>query len=294
MSIGEQIKRSSSLPRKAGEGGRRRETMAAGWGWLRDNVLAYLALLRRKPRPLRAAPATLLELIVWTAAIVLIGAAMYFVDARAVGIAQRLPAWLIALADELTDFGRATWILVPTGGLLVLIAVLASAGLSRISQHVLAAGAVKLSFLFTACALPGLMVTTVKRLIGRARPLVDGSANPFLYHPFGWKVEYAGMPSGHATNAFAAAVAIGALWPRARPFMWAYAIVIALTRVALTAHFPSDVLAGAFVGVGGALLVRRWFAARRLAFFQNQAGLIIAQPGPSISRLKRVAGQLFR
>jgi undecaprenyl-diphosphatase len=269
--------------------------MAAGWGWLRENVLAYLALFRRKPRPLRAAPATLLELIICTAAaIVLIGAAMYFVDARAVGIAQRLPAWLIAFADELTDFGRATWILVPTGGLLVLIAVLASAGLSRISQHVLAAAAVKLSFLFTACALPGLMVTTVKRLIGRARPLVDGSANPFLYHPFGWKVEYAGMPSGHATNAFAAAVAIGALWPRARPFMWAYAIVIALTRVALTAHFPSDVLAGAFVGVGGALLVRRWFAARRLAFFQNQAGLIIAQPGPSISRLKRVAGQLFR
>jgi len=269
--------------------------MASGWGWLRENVLAYLALFRRKPRPLRAAPATLLQLIVWTAAaIVLIGAAMYFVDARAVGIAQRLPAWLIALADELTDFGRATWILVPTGGLLVLIAVLASAGLSRISQHVLAAGAVKLSFLFTACALPGLMVTTVKRLIGRARPLVDGSANPFLYHPFGWKVEYAGMPSGHATNAFAAAVAIGALWPRARPFMWAYAIVIALTRVALTAHFPSDVLAGAFVGAAGALLVRRWFAARRLGFFQNQAGLIIALPGASVSRLKRVAGQLFR
>ena len=293
MSIGEQIKRSSSLPREAGEGGRRSETTAAGWGWLRENVLAYLALFGRKPRPLRAA--TLLQLIVWTAAaIVLIGAAMYFVDARAVGIAQRLPAWLIALADELTDFGRATWILVPTGGLLVLIAVLASAGLSRISQHVLAAAAVKLSFLFTACALPGLMVTTVKRLIGRARPLVDGSANPFLYHPFGWKVEYAGMPSGHATNAFAAAVAIGALWPRARPFMWAYAIGIALTRVALTAHFPSDVLAGAFVGVGGALLVRRWFAARRLAFFQNQAGLIIAQRGPSVSRLKRVAGQLFR
>src|SRR6188472_1410287 len=101
MSIGEQIKRSSSLPRAAREGGRRSETTAAGWGRLiRENVVAYLALFRRKPRPLRATPATLLQLIIWTAAAIgLIGAAMYLVDARAVGIAQRLPPWVNALAD---------------------------------------------------------------------------------------------------------------------------------------------------------------------------------------------------
>ena len=74
--------------------------------------------------------------------------------------------------------------------------------------------------------------------------------------PFSWKVEYASLPSGHATTAFAAAVAVGALWPRTRPVMWAYALVIAVSRVVLTAHHPSDVLAGALVGALGALLVQ--------------------------------------
>jgi undecaprenyl-diphosphatase len=217
---------------------------------------------------------------------------MLFVDAWSVGVAQRLPIWLLAVADEITDFGRLTWILVPAGALLLLIAVLASPALSRMSRGVLAAIAVRLAFLFTACA-PGLVLTIVKRLIGRGRPLVEGSADPFLYHPLSWNVEYAGLPSGHAANAFAAAVAMGALWPRTRPFMWIYATVIALTRVALTAHFPSDVLAGAFAGIAAALLVRRWFAARRLAFFQDGAGIIHPLPGPSISRLKRIARQLL-
>ena len=50
------------------------------------------------------------------------------------------------------------------------------------------------------------------------------------------------------------------------PLMWTYAVIIALSRVAVTAHFPSDVIAGAIFGVAGVLLVRAWFASRRLAF----------------------------
>ena len=74
------------------------------------------------------------------------------------------------------------------------------------------------------------------------------------------------MPSGHATTAFAVAVAFGVLWPRLRPLLWIYAIVIALSRVVVAAHHPSDVVAGAIAGAVGALLVRDWLAARRLGF----------------------------
>jgi undecaprenyl-diphosphatase len=161
------------------------------------------------------------------------------------------------------------------------------------SQRVLAAVAVRLGFLFSAIALPGLVVTIVKRLVGRARPLVGGSVDPFLYLPLGWKVEYASFPSGHATDAFAAAMAIGALWPQVRPWMWTYAVVIAMSRVVLTAHYPSDVLAGAIVGVTGAILVRAWFASRGLAFAPGGDGGIRPMPGPSFARLKRVARQLI-
>ena len=69
-------------------------------------------------------------------------------------------------------------------------------------------------------------------------------------------------------------------------------MLIALSRVVLTAHYPSDVIAGAVVGTCGALLVRRWFAARRLAFAAGPDGRIRALPGPSLQRIKRVAGRL--
>ncbi len=111
--------------------------------------------------------------------------------------------------------------------------------------------------------------------------------------PFGWRVDYASLPSGHATTAFAVAVAIGALWPRTRVVMWTYALLIAVSRVVLTAHYPSDVLAGALVGAFGALLVRNWFAARRLGFALGPDGGIRPLPGPSLRRIKTVARQLF-
>ncbi len=123
----------------------------------------------------------------------------------------------------------------------------------------------RLGFVFLAIGLPSLFATIVKRLIGRARPFVAGN-DIWAYEPFSWQVRYASLPSGHATTAFAALVAIGAIFPQARALMWIYAVLIALSRVVVTAHHPSDVIAGAIVGAVGALLVRNWFAARRLGF----------------------------
>src|SRR5262249_60886935 len=85
----------------------------------------------------------------------------------------------------------------------------ASPALPRMSGGVLAAIGVGLGFVFIAVGLPGLIFTIAKRLIGRARPFVEGSADPFRYKPLGWSVEYAGVPSGHAIPAFAIARAGG-------------------------------------------------------------------------------------
>jgi undecaprenyl-diphosphatase len=75
--------------------------------------------------------------------------------------------------------------------------------------------------------------------------------------------------------------------------LWTYALLIAISRVVVTAHFPSDVLAGALVGVTGALLVRRYFALRRLAFSIGPDGAVYHRPGPSLSRIKSVARALL-
>jgi membrane-associated phospholipid phosphatase len=261
---------------------------------LRENVARYIALLGRKPKraaaTMRRAPMRVGVCVLTAAAAVVV--TMFLIDAVAVGIAQNLPLWLIARFDQITDFGNTGWLLVPITLLLVVLAVAASV-LPPFSQRILTAIAVRLAFLFWAIALPGLIFTVVKRLIGRARPLVAGSADPFLYLPLGWNMEYASLPSGHATDAFAAAMAFGALYPAARPLLWTYAVLIALSRVVLTAHFPSDVLAGAVIGVASAFLVREWFAARRLAFAVDFEGRPRPLPGPAFSRIKKVVGQLL-
>ena len=74
--------------------------------------------------------------------------------------------------------------------------------------------------------------------------------------------------------------------------MWIYAVLIALSRVIVTAHHPSDVIAGAIVGSIGALLVRNWFAVRRLGFAVAPDGAVQARPGPSWRRVKAVARRL--
>ncbi len=104
--------------------------------------------------------------------------------------------------------------------------------------------------------------------------------------PFAWRSEYASLPSGHATTAGAAAFAIGAIWPRTRPVMWLYGLVVVFSRVVVMAHHPSDVIAGVVVGAVGAAWIRRLFAARRLVFSPHDLG---AYPGPSV---RRIAGAL--
>jgi hypothetical protein len=49
------------------------------------------------------------------------------------------------------------------------------------------------------------------------------------------------------------------------------------------------VVAGALIGVVGAMFVRYWFAARRLGFAIRRDGAIVPLAGPSLGHLKRVA-----
>jgi membrane-associated phospholipid phosphatase len=263
--------------------------------WLREreqNLRATLATLCRPPRPAGrriAGPDAGRAALLAAASIGAVVGAMWLVDPWSVANIDRLPQRLVAAFDRLSDLGRSGWFLWPTGLALIAVALRDSPALPRFSRGVLAAWSVRLGFVFCAIAVPGLFVTIVKRLIGRARPLVEGY-DVWAYHPFSWQVDYASLPSGHVTTAFSALVAIGALLPSTRALLWIYAVMIALSRVVVGAHHPSDVIAAAVVGSVGALLVRNWFAARRLGFVVRPDGTVQPLPGPSVRRiLKAVA-----
>lgn len=188
----------------------------------------------------------------------------------------------------LTDFGKDENMLSVLGVALIVVAFVA-AGMHGTRRALLLGFGTRLQYLFLSVALSAFVADILKYLIGRGRPFVGGKADPFNFIPFEGTGAYASLPSGHAVAAFALAFAVSALWPRLRVFMFTYAIVIVLTRLVLLAHHPSDVTAGALVGMVGAMAVRYWFAARRLAFAIRADGTIVPLPGPLPGRLKRVA-----
>jgi len=102
----------------------------------------------------------------------------------------------------------------------------------------------------------GLIEILLKNLACRARPNAAGAGEFFSRFPC-LPAEYAvaSFPSGHATTAFALATLLSLWYPRWAPAFVALAGLVALSRVALGAHFPSDVLAGAVLGMGVALIV---------------------------------------
>jgi undecaprenyl-diphosphatase len=258
------------------------------------NVAAAFALLARPVRrhvqnPWPHDPQRLA--IAAGVAVAIFLAVMFLFDTAAIRGVGHLPNWIVWSFDQITDFGKSGWFLWPLGILFLCLAALPS--LPRVPQLVLTAIMVRVGFLFVAIAAPSLFDTIIKRMIGRARPLVGGSLDPYLFSPFKWTADYASLPSGHGTTAFAALVAFGSLWPRGRTIFWIYALLIAVSRVVVTAHYPSDVLAAAVVGVVGALLVRRWFALRGLGFSIGPEGAVRQLPGPSLKRIKSVARELL-
>src|SRR6476660_3257955 len=259
------------------------------------NVRTALVLLTRSSgkTPVRVWPLSPRDLAI--AAGISVAAILFlmvFVDAAMTRSVAHLPLWVVAVFDEITEFGKSGWFLWPLGILFLVLAALPPV-LTPFSQRVLATIMVRVGFLFTAIAVPGLFVTIIKSMIGRARPYVGGSLDPYLFSPFAWSAAYAGLPSGHVTTAFAALVAFGTLWPRARTVLLIYALLIAMSRVMVTAHYRTDVLAGAMVGIAGAAMVRRYFAQRRLGFAIEENGTIHQYPGPSLRRIKAVARGLL-
>jgi membrane-associated phospholipid phosphatase len=227
------------------------------------------------------------SLLITTMLGLLIIVLMYVLDAREIGLMpprQTPNLWPVRI---LTAFGKDAYVLSALAGLLILVLLVSPLLRQSLRARWLIFG-MRVQFLFFAVLTPVLAGSVVKWIVGRGRPFVGGEANPFNFEPFAGSEAYASFPSGHAVTAFALAVAVTAVWPRARPAMIAYAFLIAASRLVLLAHHPSDVVAGALIGVVGAMSVRYWFAARRLGFAIHRDGQIVPLRSISGGR-KRVA-----
>lgn len=104
-----------------------------------------------------------------------------------------------------------------------------------------------------AIALSSFISFGLKSLLGRARPVLGLSPSAFIGPTF--SRQHDSFPSGHATVTFAVAAALSRVWPRAHWLFLLGAGVLSLSRLFTGSHFPSDVLAGALVGIVASSMV---------------------------------------
>lgn len=108
--------------------------------------------------------------------------------------------------------------------------------------------------LFISGPLVGVGYLLLKWAVGRKRPVKI--AAPFGFHPFanglaGLIHAESGLsfPSGHASLAFASATCLAAILPRWGAAFFLIACMVAAERVLENAHYLSDIVAGAGLGM---------------------------------------------
>lgn len=99
----------------------------------------------------------------------------------------------------------------------------------------------------------------LKWCIGRIRPYHGVPA--FELHPFrsgsgGIEASYS-FPSGDCSLAFAMSASLTMVIPRLWPLWWILALIVAMERIAENAHYPSDTVGGAALGIGVAFLAKK-------------------------------------
>jgi len=105
------------------------------------------------------------------------------------------------------------------------------------------------AFLFAAVAISGLANDLVKVLAGRSRPGLLFSHGVYGFKPFTNQYNYASFPSGHANTIAALCYGLGVVTGRFKYIRLSIALAVMASRVIVGAHFPSDVLFGAYLGV---------------------------------------------
>ena len=111
-------------------------------------------------------------------------------------------------------------------------------------------------YVFCSVVLALGMTGLLKVLIGRSRPVLFDALGKTFFEPGTFNSVFNSMPSGHTAVSFAGLVMIGMLFPRIKWLTWTIAIVVGLSRIYVGAHWPSDVVLGAFVGMLCADLVK--------------------------------------
>jgi lipid A 4'-phosphatase len=240
--------------------------LVSGVSWLLYRVLLGEGRLARRlgaigPPRRWALPALALLLVVLLS--------IAFVDRPVARFFHDSNPTLRAVFQFITQFGLSKGYLAISATLFAAFGLAAYAARDQRLAALMAFWARRALFVFVAVAGAGLVADIIKLIFGRARPKLLFAQG---FYGFTWgadQADYWSFPSGHTTTVAALAVALYLLWPRGLALYLVVAVLVAASRIIITAHYLSDVLMGAAIGAAVAWASWRGFA---------RAGLGLSRP----------------
>ncbi len=191
---------------------------------------------------------------IFTACLVLAVLSYFFWDIPLTRYCHTLDRSVIDIFQIITVLGITRWYLVASTVLYLFFGFIYKNKLQSMRS------------LFVLCSLClcGLVLVLIKLIAGRHRPIDLFDHGYFGFNYFGTGYELTSFPSGHAQTAFTLATALTILFPRWRIPVFLIAAAVGLSRIILTSHYLSDVIAGAGVGILFTLAVKYLFDRKQI------------------------------
>ena len=187
-------------------------------------------------------------MMLWLSAVLfLAGALCLRIDRQAASyFRERLDTPLLQFAWRITNWAKGLPWIIAAVVFYVAVQVLMAANdetpfLRAVSDYSLA--------LLASFVVSSIVLHTIKIFLGRRRPRDDFEHGLYGFRYFTWELQFDSFPSGHAMTIFCVAVVLSAIVPTLGPLWLLLAGGLAATRAMMTAHFLSDVLIGAAIGI---------------------------------------------
>ncbi len=117
---------------------------------------------------------------------------------------------------------------------------------------------------FVVCTLivSGVVVMVSKGVFGRPRPSSYDEHGHYAFDILSFDTGEGAFPSGHTQAAVALMLALYYVFPRYDLLFFSLAALTAVGRLVTGQHFLADVVFGAYIGIAGVIVVKRWFDRR--------------------------------
>ena len=159
--------------------------------------------------------------------------------------------WIFRLATFISYVATGTFIKLAIAICLILIIVIDPGMKKRWTRNLL--------YICVSCSIAVVVGEGLKYLFGRYRPIMlfEHSLYGLSFFSSDWALN--STPSGHTLRAFSVLTALSLLYRRFTGVFIFIALLIGTSRVFVTAHYPSDVVFGAFVGIFAAVWTYKYF-----------------------------------